>query len=223
MTKNNLELWNKVEKTNPEYTKRITINKRTFTTIDAYYQIKIATEQFGKYGETWGLKNTKIELREMADKTILALYSAVFFYPDGEFEVNNAIKVQYITSGGSGYVKVDDEFAKKLETDTLTKALSKLGFNADVFLGKFDDIRYVNQLKEENSKPVEIPKKAKEQPKEAKVSWKDNFIETMKQQLDRIGAEKYTKALEEFGIKSINEVNDKALATKIYKKVKTVK
>jgi hypothetical protein len=27
------------------------------------------------------------------------------------------------------------------ETDTLTKAISKLGFNADIFMGKFDDLR----------------------------------------------------------------------------------
>ena len=45
--------------------------------------------------------------------------------------------------------KIDDNFAKKLETDTLTKALSKLGFNADIFLGKFDDIRYVEDLNKE--------------------------------------------------------------------------
>jgi hypothetical protein len=44
---------------------------------------------------------------------------------------------------------VDDNFAKKIETDALTKAISKLGFNADIFMGKFDDVRYVEEMKKE--------------------------------------------------------------------------
>ena len=34
-----------------------------------------------------------------------------------------------------------------------TKALSKLGFNADVFLGKYDDNKYVAKMKEEFAEP----------------------------------------------------------------------
>jgi len=36
---------------------------------------------------------------------------------------------------------------KKATTDGITKCLSMLGFNADVFLGKFDDNKYVQELK----------------------------------------------------------------------------
>ena len=44
-----------------------------------------------------------------------------------------------------------------VSTDALTKGLSKLGFNADIFLGKWDDNRYVSQRKEECSeKPVSM-------------------------------------------------------------------
>jgi hypothetical protein len=31
----------------------------------------------------------------------------------------------------------------------LTKAISKLGFNADIFMGKFDDLRYIEEMNEE--------------------------------------------------------------------------
>jgi hypothetical protein len=48
--------------------------------------------------------------------------------------------------------RIDDDFFKKVATDALTKGLSKLGFNADVFMGKFDDNKYVNSLKEKFSK-----------------------------------------------------------------------
>jgi hypothetical protein len=43
----------------------------------------------------------------------------------------------------------DTDAYKKASTDGLTKALSHLGFNADVFLGQFDDNKYVEGLKKE--------------------------------------------------------------------------
>ena len=53
---------------------------------------------------------------------------------------------------------LDDNFAKKIETDTLTKAISKLGFNADIFMGKFDDVRYLAEItKEFAPKPIKQP------------------------------------------------------------------
>jgi len=71
--------------------------------------------------------------------------NATFFFPGGEFEIKNSINL-YIDNAKT---KVDSDFAKKIETDTLTKAISKLGFNADIFMGKFDDTRYVDEMTKE--------------------------------------------------------------------------
>jgi uncharacterized short protein YbdD (DUF466 family) len=50
---------------------------------------------------------------------------------------------------------VDADFAKKMETDALTKVLSKMGFNADVFMGRYDDNKYVEQMTREHApKPM---------------------------------------------------------------------
>ena len=57
MTNKNLDLWNKVSKTKKEYTKNVSLGARKYTTIQPQYQLQKGTEQFGKYGETWGLKN----------------------------------------------------------------------------------------------------------------------------------------------------------------------
>ena len=150
----NLELWNKVEKTNPKYTKGAKIGQLDITAINAQSQIKEATKQFGIYGNTWGLKNLKYDFMDIGN-TKLALLGAEFYYPNGEFEIHTSIKVAYMTNGANGYLKIDDDFMKKAETDVTTKALSKLGFNADVFLGLYDDNRYVNQMKEDfKEKPV---------------------------------------------------------------------
>lgn len=164
-----LKLWNEVEKTNPKYTKKANVAGNKITAISPQYQIMNATEQFGSYGSKWGFKNIEFDYsltdkpinltvvdyntkEEESVNTILGLvgFKAVFFYPDGEFEITNSIKI----FTDKKHSKIDDNYAKKLETDALTKALSKLGFNADIFLGKFDDVRYVEEVKKEFTEPI---------------------------------------------------------------------
>jgi len=139
----NLELWSAVEKTDPAYTKLVTIPYQ-YTAICPHYQVKKATKRFGLYGEKWGFKTIEIDTA-LALVNGLVIIKGLFFFPGGEFEIINSTSVWR----DGKRTKPDDQFAKKAETDMLTKALSKLGFNADVFLGKFDDNNYVNERKEE--------------------------------------------------------------------------
>jgi len=145
----NLELWNKVEKTNPAYTKKAKIGGMSITAIAPQYQIMMVTEQFGTYGKTWGFKNIQLDY-SLVEKYDMVVFKGTFFFPEGEFEIINSCKL-YINNAKT---MLDDNFAKKIETDALTKAISKLGFNADIFLGKFDNVRYVNDLTKEFTKKV---------------------------------------------------------------------
>lgn len=144
----NLELWNKVEKTNPKYTKKAKISGHEITAIAPQYQIMQVTEQFGVYGQTWGFKNITLDY-SLAEKFNLVVFKGIFFFPKGEFEIINSCKMYM----DRNCTMVDDNFAKKIETDALTKAISKLGFNADIFMGKFDDVRYVEEMKKEFKEP----------------------------------------------------------------------
>ena len=145
--KSHMELWNSVEITDPKYTKKV--NQRGgFTAIGAQYQLMRATETFGPMGAGWGVKTEHIQKWEDVG---LAVYEATLWYVIGDKEhyipIHSAIK--YHSNG-----RVDDDFFKKVATDALTKGLSKLGFNADVFMGKFDDNKYVNKLKEPDYKTI---------------------------------------------------------------------
>jgi len=140
----NLELWNKVEKTNPKYTKKANVKGNRITSIAPQYQIMNATEHFGIYGVKWGFKEIEID-HTLVNVCGLIYWKAIFFFPGGEFPATNSISIWR----DAAMTKPDDNFAKKIETDSLTKCLSKLGFNADIFLGKFEDERYLNELKEE--------------------------------------------------------------------------
>ena len=94
----------------------------------------------------WGVRGETIEKWEDVG---LAVYQAHlwYYYKVNGHEVSELHEVpihssiKYHNSG-----RVDDDFMKKVATDALTKGLSKLGFNADVFMGKFDDNKYVNKL-----------------------------------------------------------------------------
>lgn len=171
-SKDNLELWNKVEKTNPEHTKEVTVGRK-FTAINATRQIKEATTLWGKYGHTWCLENIELDfINELANDQILCIAKAIFKYPDGSFEIGSSIMVQSWVK--QKYHSVDSDFVKKVETDMLTKALSKLGFNADVFFGLYDDNKYINDMKQE-FKERPVLKKTDESLKKAK-----QFIESKK-------------------------------------------
>jgi hypothetical protein len=137
----NLKLWNKVEKTNPKYTKKAKIGGMNITSIAPQYQIMQVTEQFGTYGEKWGFKDINLSY-DLVEKCNLVVFKGTFFFPNGEFEIINSCKLYM----DRALKMVDDNFAKKIETDALTKAISKLGFNADIFMGKFDDVRYVAEV-----------------------------------------------------------------------------
>ena len=140
----NMSLWNSVCVTDPQHTKRV--NQRGgFTAIGAQSQIMEATKVFGPFGKGFGVSDEKFTPFPFSEG--LGLYQARLWYVlNGEtdvihqFPIHSSIK--YCVNG-----RVDDDFAKKVATDALTKGLSKLGFNADVFLGLFDDNKYVNQLK----------------------------------------------------------------------------
>ena len=143
--KDNMKLWESVETTDPKFTKKV--NQRGgFTAIGAQYQLRTATETFGPFGVGWGVRGETIEKWEDVG---LAVYQAHlwYYYKVNGHEVSELHEVpihssiKYHNSG-----RVDDDFMKKVATDALTKGLSKLGFNADVFMGKFDDNKYVNKL-----------------------------------------------------------------------------
>ena len=135
--KENMKLWEAVCKTDPKHTKKANVKGNNLTSIKPQYQIMMATEQFGSYGSTWGFRDIKITY-DLLEKG-LVFFEAEFYYPTGSFPAINTISVYR----DNAQTKLDDEFAKKVETDSLTKCLSKLGFNADIFLGQFDDVRYV--------------------------------------------------------------------------------
>ena len=151
---NNLDLWEKVQKTDPEYTKKGKKGAYHFTSISPIYQFKKATEVFGIQGLGWGVvvgSETFTE-REYGTTVILSYDATLFFVHDGnrgEIPIHASEKASYQTQGQNGYLKVDDEVRKKVVTNAKTKGLSELGFNADIFMGEFENPNYIEAVNNE--------------------------------------------------------------------------
>ena len=175
MNENNMSLWNKVAKTNPEYTKAFTAGGGySGTSINGTSVVMEATKQWGAIGVNWGynvleervdtgatifnaeneivgntLTNT-IKLELWVKKSILD--------PEWKPEQDEDSLARIVHYGHTPYVtwnrnyknwQTDQEATKKSMTDALKKCLSMYGFNADIFLGLYDDVSYVGMLKDE--------------------------------------------------------------------------
>jgi hypothetical protein len=134
----NLAIWNAVCRTDPRHTKRV--NQRGgFTAIDAQYQIMEATRQFGPIGVGWGY-----------DAGAPIFQNTMVVVPVTIWHGKRGNSFGPIYGCAEMFGKYPDRDApKKAETDGITKGLSQLGFNADVFLGLFDDNKYVEQMRQE--------------------------------------------------------------------------
>jgi len=149
--RNNLNLWNYVSTTVLKYTKKVSYPRR-YTSISPQSQIMKATEVFGPYGDGWGFESININT-ELLEVYGFVFIHAIFFYKINKkkisFPINNSWPVKQDE-------KYDPDFIKKAETNTMSKALSKLGFNADIFLGQFDDIDYVNEQTKKSIEDLKI-------------------------------------------------------------------
>ena len=137
------EFYKSVSKTDPKYVKNQQVGGRKISTIDPQSQTEKATEMWGLYGKAWGIKDISFSTRMYGTTEIMTVIGT-FFYPDGEFPYSVSEKSFYITQKGKEMIDTDIE--KKLLTSLKSKCLSLVGFNSDIFLGKFDDAMYVNEM-----------------------------------------------------------------------------
>lgn len=151
---NNLDLWEKVQKTDPQYTKKGKKGAYQFTSISPIYQFKKATEVFGIQGIGWGIVvGSEVFTEKEYGSTVILSYDATLFFnvdgERGEIPIHASEKASYQTQGDNGYLKVDDEVRKKVVTNAKTKGLSELGFNADIFMGEFENPDYIEAVNNE--------------------------------------------------------------------------
>lgn len=155
---NNLVIWNQVEKTDTAHTKDGKVSGQKITSISGTSVVLQATKVFGPVGIGWGyniveerfdqgmpiIKDDKVICHVLVHTLRLKLW----YILDGvKGEVEHFGHTPFVQKSVSYGAVQDMEASKKSLTDAIKKCLSMLGFNADIFLGMFDDRDYVETLR----------------------------------------------------------------------------
>lgn len=151
----NLRIWNALFRTDPAHVKPITGKTYQGNSPKPQYVIWRLTEQFGPVGCGFGwyvLSDDYIDGKPHQDGTEKLHECRVRFWwkADGErceMESYGCTKALYKTK--QGYWVDDEDAAKKSLTDAIVKAASWLGVAGDIFMGRWDDSKYQQELREE--------------------------------------------------------------------------
>jgi hypothetical protein len=163
----NLTLWRQVEKTDPAHVKAITGKSYKGTSPKPHWIVMKATETFGPIGIGWGFTvDERVEKGALiADGFYEQMHIAkvkVWYKWNGERgEVEHIGGTTFSGKYASGKIFTDEDAPKKSVTDALVKALSMIGFAGDIFMGRFDDSKYVQEVGQEfadEKKKADAPK-----------------------------------------------------------------
>lgn len=149
MTNENMKLWNAVFKTDPLAVKKITGKSYQGSSPKPYWLIEQATKHFGSCGIGWGVDVVSEQYIHCGNEGKDILHSAVVkvWYIHngvrGEIQQVGGTKAAYTTS--TGKYMADEDAAKKSVTDGMVKCLSMIGFAGDIFSGRWDDSKYVQE------------------------------------------------------------------------------
>lgn len=160
----NTELWDLVFKTDPRHVKPITGKTYKGNSPKPYWVVGKATEIFGPCGIGWGVEVMDERFEKMGGDEILHVARVKVWYEwkgkRGEIQQMGQTRAAYKSADKvneqtgeitPGRLIVDEDAPKKSVTDGMVKALSLIGFTGDIFSGRWDDSKYMAELRREFS------------------------------------------------------------------------
>lgn len=182
----NLALWQSVERTPEEHTKRITGKSYQGNSPKPHYLVHKATETFGPCGIGWGFQIVDERIEEGAGGAKLHIARVKVWYEwngkRGEVEHIGGTEFSGMRSSGKAFT--DEDAPKKSVTDALVKALSMIGFAGDIFMGRYDDSKYMQELRQEAANEAPRQQRQQEAEKPSSASMKKQLEEIDRELLD---------------------------------------
>lgn len=218
----NLDLWNKYRRPPEGALKRFT-RPGGFrgTSIDPMWMYEKATEEWGEYGVDW--------------KVDILNEQVIPFETDGRWLHYIIVSVRGATGVGCTMLryedkhgwKVDEEAPKKSFTDAVTNALSRKGFGADIYMGRHDGNKYIDEpppAAKRNDNPKETETLT---PLAVARLWstpaKRDFIELIARGVNAYGRDEFEKRVVEkllkhgdYNAKKISEIDFKKDGHRLY-------
>lgn len=156
----NTKIWDLLGRTDPKHTQQF---KRgggfKGTAIKPIWSFRRMTEEFGPCGIGWGVGQPSFQVVPGVNQETLVYCTVAVWYRHGDEPSQQVYGV-----GGDKIVshvraneqynrperwENDDEAFKKAFTDAITNALKLIGVGADVHMGRFEDSKYVNEMRDE--------------------------------------------------------------------------
>ena len=135
LKKQHMDLWNSLAESDMKYLKKVSFGSRKFTSIDPQYQIRKMTEKFGPVGVVCGY-NVEYDYPSTNDMVLIVAKVSIWTtLPENIFGPVAGSR----TFWHKDMKRPAEDAGKMALTDALTKGLSHLGCDADVFLGKHDN------------------------------------------------------------------------------------
>lgn len=174
----NMEIWEKVKTPDPKYTKAFNrAGGFKGTATNTQYLVQQATKLWGPNGTGWGLDITHEQYVEgspiimdgnvVCRQIIHVIRGFVWYMVDGERKETSPQfgQTTFVGQNNKG-IFTDEEAPKKSVTDMMSKCMSLLGFSADIFLGLWDDNKYVNDVKRQYAEDTKTTENPTQEPKE---------------------------------------------------------
>lgn len=144
----NMGLWNAIGPTSPDHVSKIVGKPYKGNSPKPYWVAKRATELFGPCGIGWGydILDSKIEQGDPDTKIHMCIVEFWYNWQGkiGKIKAYGQTAFSGVRSSGLPYT--DEDAPKKSVTDGLIKAMSYAGFASDIFMGRWDDSKYVEGL-----------------------------------------------------------------------------
>lgn len=143
----NLKTWNALADIDPKFTKPITGKPYKGTSPNPHYIVKMLTDHFGPVGQGWGVRVVAEGFQPLGEEVIHWCRVEMWHTKrENTFEAYGQTKALMKTRNG---MMADEDAPKKSFTDAMTKAASYVGAGANIFLGRYDDSKYVEQVNRE--------------------------------------------------------------------------
>jgi len=164
-------IWDQVFTTRSAFTKKFDNGSYKGTSTNPMYNIMRATAMWGPIGDKWGFEVASEDLIDgapMIQQNVVIGHSKVvkillrLWYPNDRGEQKSVEAYGgclFYGMRSNGKLFTDDDAFKKAFTDAQSKAFSYLGFAADIFLGFYDDVKYVESQSSGESPAMEHVRK----------------------------------------------------------------
>ena len=144
----NLDHWNRFADIDPKFTKAITGKAYKGTSPNPQYVIRCLTEMFGPVGQGFGWRVLHEEFQPLGGE-VLHWCRIEFWHTDRAHVFESYGQTKAVYTSKDGKVIVDEDAPKKSLTDAIIKAASQIGIAANIFLGRWDDEKYVAEVNAE--------------------------------------------------------------------------